>query len=173
MVQTHIKLSHETHVQLQTFCTNTLNRINQSLQKGYAIELHAIDEVVVMCWKTHQEESVTAQELAPVYSFSIDPTRAITMNDLTQVQYELLFDVHFNYAQNNDCQLYEVAGQSGELFDFVVPVIYPKQGYEFFVFGNYLGGAMEDLQKNENWSRVKALFIGMAIEMCECVLLEI
>lgn len=179
MGQTKINLSTDVSNEIRDICHKALSRINTKLRQALPEKSHSIDEIAVMHWETIPActnivnwekipKNTNVGEAALVFATSVNPGRSISVDDLTQVHVELLFDSSFDYMKSPEVQMYEVKGQVGDLFDFVVPIVH--KGFEFFVFGNYMDGAIEDLELNPYWTRARASFIGLSIEICDIIM---
>jgi len=173
---------------LHGITTKKLEHINRLLGKVKG-KTHSIDEIAVVSGISKPSEVEGIEEHERVLLFSYHPPgnrRELTVDDLSDIHLSLEFpensdDFEKFQVQGKDghSNVYEVKGQAGELFDFVIRV--KRNNHEFLVFGNYLDGTMEDLDSNYSWrltneetgellqGSAKKLFVDLAIVLCELI----
>ncbi len=121
-----------------------LKKINETLVVDPPAKSPTIDEIVVMRFKN---------EGTIIYSHTVDPV--INLMNL----WELI-------ASSGDAlhgEIIELIGQAGEIFDFMVIIRHQK--IDYFVFGNYLDGTLEDLKMNGEWLVAKSQFVALSMSI--------
>ncbi len=121
-----------------------LKEINETLVVDPPAKSPTIDEIVVMRFKN---------EGTIIYSHTVDPV--INLMNL----WELI-------ASSGDAlhgEIIELIGQAGEIFDFMVIIRHQK--IDYFVFGNYLDGTLEDLKMNGEWLVAKSQFVALSMSI--------
>ncbi len=138
-------------VKLQEYLAQEIMALTLTLMDGLPIgNQQTIDEVAVVRMPPDGESKV-------IY---------LSSKERLNVPIDHLSMLLYHWYEKNEKKYGEfvsLAGQPGEDFDFFVCI---KIGnIEYFVLGNYIGGTLEDLEGNSNWSIARSQFVALAVRL--------
>ena len=112
--------------------------INGFLAEGFGAVLkgkqHSIDEIVIL------DES-----FEPVFMLTKYDRKVEIGNLMTLIRH-----FHAGCKLGENSMLLTLKGQEAEDFDFLIS----EQGGKYYMFGNFLGGTLEDLEENPVWESI-------------------
>lgn len=137
--------------------------------------------------KTRQVDALVVERLREINETlaMLPPAKSPTIDEIVVMQFK--GDGNFVYSSTKDSsinmmnlwpliessggathgEVIELTGQSGEDFDFMVVIRY--QEIDYFVFGNYLGGTLEDLEANGEWLVAKSQFVALSMSIVRAI----
>jgi len=144
------------NAKIQEFAIRELLKIKGMLNKGTINTSLAIDEIVVMDEKGNLVFSRT---------FEARKVRDSNLFELTKELKKIQMD-----DEQGHPAVITLKGQEAENFDLLLPVVILDDEFKecgvFYVFGNYLGGTLEDLQRSPNWIEAQNKFYDFSESLC-------
>jgi hypothetical protein len=136
---------------IEPFVKRQLAAINRVLLDSLTQkQILSIDEVVIVSNNGKAILSVTESD------------REISGKNLLQLARQLKIE----RSEDNEPVIICLEGQQAENFDLLVPVTIFDEDFspiaEYLVFGNYLGGTLEDLKTSPRWIEAQNLFFSFA-----------